>query len=146
MPTNVNRKWQRNLVASQTVTATGNSGALDWPSDIDSAVILMDVTAASGTSPTMDVAIQLTPDDGITFYTVSRFAQASAAFIRAKTFLTHQGDGTAAAVVAVADIGGVLEANIPFTNQIRILWTVGGTNPSFTFTLWAWGERKYSQY
>lgn len=146
MPPNVNRKWQHLYRASSALAATANSGAVDWPSDIDSAVIVLDVTAVTGTSPTMDVAIQCSPDDGTTFYTVARFAQNTGTVTLAKTFLTHQGDGTAAAVLTVADTGGVLESNIPFTNQIRFLYTIGGTNPSFTFVVWAWGERKYSQY
>ena len=141
------RKWQRLLVASTTAAATSNSGALDWPSDIDSAVIVLDVTAASGTSETMDVAIQCSPDDGTTFYTVARFAQQTTSTVTlAKTFLTHQGEGTAAAVLTVADTGGVLESNIPFTNQIRFVWTIAGTNPSYTFLIWAWGERKETHY
>jgi hypothetical protein len=133
--------YKRLLVASAARTATGNSGALTIPVDIDAAAIVLDVTAASGTSPTMDVALQTSPDNGTTWYTFSRFAQNTGAVTLAKRFNFNVGSGEAAAVFTVADTGGVLESNFPITEDLRVLWTIGGTNPSFTFVVWMFAKR-----
>lgn len=95
-------------VASAARTATGNSGVLSGFNPVASIRAQLNVTAASGTTPTLDVTIEDTLD-GTTFQTVGTFAQ--------KT-------GTGREVIDIA---------APFANRLRIVWTIGGTSPSFTF-------------
>jgi hypothetical protein len=74
------------------------------------------VTAASGTTPTLDVVIEDTLD-GTNWNSVATFTQK-----------------TAAAVQAV-DI-----TSVAFSDRLRVRWTVGGTTPSFTFSVLIYGK------
>lgn len=71
----------------------------------------LDVTAVSGVAPTLDVVIEDTLD-GTNWNTVATFAQRTAAGRE------------------------VLNATAPMVaNNLRVRWVVGGTNPSFTFSV-----------
>lgn len=145
--------WTRTLVTSTTAAATGNSGAIDFPDDLHSAAFIFDVTAASGTSPTLDFAIQVTPDDGTTFYTAFRPAQIVAAAIHRLVACFFGGSGNTGTTgtnassgnaIVIANTGGALSAGSPISKKIRVLWTIGGTNPSFTFAVHVIGRRATS--
>jgi len=129
------RTLGRVWVASAARTATGNSGAL-YLQHANSHLFILDATTVTGTSPTADVAIQVTHDNGTTFYSVLRFAQVTAA---AKRYLRiqggHMGQGEAGAEGAIADTGGALANNVVLSKKVRFIWTIGGTNPSFTFAI-----------
>ena len=71
----------------------------------------LNVTAASGTTPTLDVVIEDTLDGGATWNTVGTFVQATA--------VTRS----------------VINVTTPFADTLRIRWTVAGTTPSFTFAV-----------
>jgi len=66
------------------------------------------VTAATGTTPTLDLTVQTSPD-ATNWYTAGTFAQKTTAATERKIF--------------------------PVDRYVRIVQTVGGTTPSFTFTL-----------
>lgn len=107
------------VVASAARTTTGQSAAI-VSADVevawigDSALSLMvNVTAASGTTPTLDLSLQWSSDGGTTWHTpdtAQTFAQITATTAKVKNF---------------AVLGDVY----------RIVWTVGGTTPSFTFSV-----------
>lgn len=71
----------------------------------------LDVTAASGTTPTLDVVLEDSLDGGATFNTVATFTQRTAAGRQ------------------------VVDITTPFSDQLRVRWTIGGTTPSFTFAV-----------
>lgn len=99
-------------VASAARTATGDSGSLG--PNYGSASTLraqLNVTAASGTSPTLNVLIEDSVDEGATWNTVGTFAQRTAAGRE------------------VLNITGL------FGDTLRVSWTIGGTTPSFTFAV-----------
>ena len=96
------------LHASGAETATGNSAAASKQS-ADVVTCDLDVTAASGTTPTLDITIQESIDK-VNWYSLGTFTQATGVTNEQKKF---------------ADPA-------PY---IRGLWTIGGTTPSFTFTL-----------
>ena len=124
--------------ASAALTATANSGTIDWPTDIVGGSFILDAGAGTGTSPTLDVALQVSPDSGTTWYTFSRFVQhTTAASIQAK-ICSFRPTNVAALVFTVADTGGVLENNMPQTGALRVLLTVGGTNPSYALPVKVW--------
>lgn len=92
---------------ARTVSGTADTGA--DPNEYTEAVIYIEVTAVAGTSPTMTVTYQSSPD-GVTFY-----------------------DHTAgASIIAVG------KQRIALTNTIgkfgRLSYVIGGTAPSFTFS------------
>lgn len=70
----------------------------------------LDVTAAAGTSPTLDVVLEDSLD-GTTWNALVTFTQATAA--------TRQ----------------VVNYTGPFADRVRARWTIGGTTPSFTFNV-----------
>lgn len=100
-------------VASAARTASGNSGPLDNFGPAKTIRAQLDVTAASGTGPTLDVVIEDTLD-GVNFNTIGTFTQRTAAGRQ------------------------VLDISAAFSDTLRVRWTIGGGTPSFTFSVtWA---------
>ncbi len=121
---------------------------------------VVEILTDSGTSPTIDIALQISPDcvntSGLTvagaaatFWSVSRFAQVTTSDTR--LYKVHNNgpiSGQAAAVATIADTGGVVETNFIPTQFVRVYATIGGTNPAFaTMKVWLqcaanyWSER-----
>lgn len=91
-------------------TATATSAIFDI-GDVDNLQAYLKVTAASGTSPTLDVLVEDSPDGGTTWFTAITFTQATT---------------TSSQVVAIA-------ATRKISKTVRVTATIGGTTPSFTF-------------
>lgn len=104
------------LVESAARTANGDSGALINFSSVTQIRAQLDVTAASGTSPTLDVVVEDTLD-GTNWNAVATFTQRT---------------GTGREVIDITTL---------FADRLRIRWTVGGTSPSFTFSVRAYSEQ-----
>ena len=102
-------------LASAARTTTANGTAFDT-ADVESINGSLVVSAASGTTPTLDVILQTTAD-GTNYYTVGAFTQ--------KTEIT----------AAEAKVFG------PLGTLSRWRWTIGGTTPSFTFAITATVDR-----
>lgn len=96
------------VTASGARTATGNSGALSAAGSSTIAAFL-DVTAVSGTTPSMTVSVEES-HDGTTWRSVGAFAAKTAAGTERKSFVIAE----------------------PF---YRYVWTITGTTPSFTFSI-----------
>jgi hypothetical protein len=96
------------LVASAARTTTGNSGVLTGFGPVKTLRLALNVSAASGTTPTLDVVVEDTLD-GTNFFTIGGFTQKSGVTAEAINITT------------------------PFGDSVRIRWTIGGTTPSFTF-------------
>jgi hypothetical protein len=95
-------------VASAARTTTGTSTAFN-SDGADSLEATLTVSAASGTTPTLDVTLE-TSIDGTDWDTVAAFAQKTAA-------------------------GSDKHVFGPLGDQCRWKWTIGGTTPSFTFAI-----------
>lgn len=93
-----------------TLTATANGTVFSGYGAAESIRLQLEVTARSGTSPTLDVIIQDSMD-GTNWYTVGTFAQ--------KT-----NTGTEA-----------INITTPVCNRLRVRATLAGTTPSFTFSV-----------
>lgn len=104
-------------VASAARTASGTSSTLEGVGEWGTIRARLAVTAASGTSPTLDVVVEDTLDGGTNWHTVATFAQKTAAGTEAVNITT------------------------PFSDRLRVRWTVGGTTPSFTFSVAMYGEQ-----
>jgi hypothetical protein len=102
------KKYSRNatFLPKQTITASGNTVSYEI-SDYDKFVATLDVTAVSGTSPTLDVIIEESADGNL-WTTLASFTQ--------KTVVGTE----------------VIRVTNPFHNKLRVKHTVGGTTPSFT--------------
>jgi hypothetical protein len=95
--------------AARTTTATGTAFSTDGADSLEG---FLAVTAASGTTPTLDVRLETSVDGGTTWSTVAAFAQATAISTKNKVFG-------------------------PLGDSCRWAWTIAGTTPSFTFTITA---------
>lgn len=98
--------------AGQTLTATAYSATYDL-SQFREALLLVNVTAISGTSPTFDVNYQISPDNGVTWYPMYTTTSQTAVGKTGKTLAASQG----------SSLG----------NLVRLEFVVGGTTPSVTF-------------
>lgn len=103
---------RKNLVASAARTTTGNSGALTGYGPAATLRAQLRVTAASGTTPTLNVVVEDSVDGGATWNTIATFAQKTAAGPQE-----------------------VQNVTAPFGDQLRVSWTIAGTTPSFTFAV-----------
>lgn len=97
-------------VASSAKTVTGNSGSIN-PANGTADSYQVNVSVVSGTTPTLDLEIDESWDSGTTFIPVYFFER-----ITAVTQI----------VVPMIRVTG---------NRIRYVWTIGGTTPSFTFSV-----------
>ena len=98
------------LAASAARTTSGNGTASAGWGGVSRVRAQLDVTAASGTTPTLDVVLEDTID-GTNYLTVGTFTQKTA---------------TGREAINVTN---------PFTDNLRARWTVAGTTPSFTFSV-----------
>jgi hypothetical protein len=102
-------------LASAARTTSSNSGTLSGFGDWSKFRAQLAVTAASGTTPTLDVVIEDSLD-GANWNTVATFTQKTAASVQA------------------VDVTGL------FSDQLRVRWTIAGTTPSFTFNVLLYGR------
>jgi len=97
------------VIESLARTTNGNSGDIRAIGS-ESVRAQLNVTAATGTSPTLNVLIEDTLD-GINYNTIGTFAQ--------KTAPGRE----------------IINITVPFSETLRASWSIAGTNPSFTFSL-----------
>lgn len=101
----------RDIQVSITETASGNSPS--YKADSTDIGISIDLTAISGTNPTIDFEVEWSPD------------------------LVNWGsaDGTAdtfAQLTGTAVVAKMVTVKAPY---LRLKWTIGGTTPSMTFSV-----------
>lgn len=111
------------ILTSAARTATGQTGDFTVPGR--GMTLFLDISAASGTTPTLDVKVQAKdPVSGeYVDWPSAAFAQKTAT---GTDTLTIYPGITASANRAVSSI---------LPNIWRVVYTIGGTTPSFTFTL-----------
>lgn len=108
---NVNSPNSLDIIsASSAKIVTGvSAGAIGFAA-ANNLVIQLEITASSGTIPTLDLIIQDTVD-GTNWFTIATFTQKVTTGVFAERVSTA------------------------FTDQIRASWTITGTTPSFTFSV-----------
>lgn len=103
--------WGVLLHAHAEETTTADGTAFDnGAGTSNGAVASLHVTSASGTTPTLDVLIEHSPDDGV-YSTLGTFQQLTDV---GHEFLRISGD---------------------VDQFVRATWTIGGTDPAFTFAV-----------
>ena len=142
------------LVAAGTVVSgapgSTTSAVLTLPL-ADSYAFVLNVTAITGTSPTLDVALQVTPDGGTTWFDWLRWAEVTGntAVTRRMIVQPIQGRGEAAteAAITAGTTNSVLIQNVPMPgalSQIRFRYTIGGTSPNYTLGIFMFAQVKQS--
>lgn len=137
MPYGLQKPWGK--AAWLTVTAaaaTASSSNLTLPIG-DCYALTVAVTAATGTTPTCDIVLQTSWDNGTTYRDLPlRYTQKTAAATEMIVFKLGLGNNEVALGQVVADTGGQLAKNCVFNpDYLKVKYTIGGTNPSFTFTV-----------
>lgn len=94
------------------------------------AVITINVTAASGTTPTLVAKLQYSPDGGTTWIDYTEKPVTATISATGKTTLVvHPG---------VTEVANSV-VSLPLPRTVRMYYTVGGISPSFTFaTYFCW--------
>lgn len=100
--------------SSQAYTATGNSGDLTV-SSLTKLAVDVNVSAVSGTTPSCTFSVQRKGADGV-YYQVA-----------AATALTAAGTRS-------FSVGAGLSTAEAFGSTVRLVWTISGVSPSFTFS------------
>ncbi len=98
------------FVTSAARTAAGDSGVWDGYLESASLRAFVNVTAVSGTSPVLTAMLEDSPD-GTNWYQLAATANITAA---GQTALNYVG---------------------PFSDRVRVRYTIAGTTPSFTFEI-----------
>lgn len=114
--------------ASSGLTATANGADITTPGPAKGVLLTLDITAVSGTSPTLDVKLQTKdPVSGkyVDMANTAAFAQKSAT--GTDTLIVYPG------VTATAN----RSVSMALPKTWRLVYTVGGTTPSFTFSVGA---------
>ena len=108
-------------------TVTGFGGLLPPPPFDKGLTLFLSVSAASGTAPTLDCKVQqLDVVSGMYFDVIgAAFAQVTGVSTQALAIFVG------AQTVAGVSLNGTIR------NQYRIAYTIGGTTPSFTFSIGA---------
>jgi hypothetical protein len=124
----------RTLVRAAGATGvSGNSGNINT-AGYRQIMALINLTAISGTSPTISWYLKVSDDGGTTFYTVLVTGN-----------LTTPGQAVLALGPGIANGGAagpssIASAGLVVTDVIQIGWTVGGTAPSANFTITLIGQ------
>lgn len=104
-------------------TATGN-GATQTNYNARGMLVVYNIGAVSGTAPTLVLKLQHSPDGGTTWYDIAGANTVSITAPGVAAMMVHPN------IPAVAN-GGV---QYPLARTWRVVWTIGGTTPSFTIT------------
>jgi len=122
-------RWRNNTAATVLASATRTtSGASSDQTNFNARgiIVFVKVTAVSGTSPTLDVAVQAKDPTTGYYKDILRIPQ-----------FTTTGTLTGVLYPGATDAAALFEAenNVPLPRKWRIGYTIGGTNPSFTFSV-----------
>jgi len=132
---------QTTLLALATQTTSGTSSALTLP-PASSYRLIVEVNTVSGTSPTMIVSLATSFNSGTTYDEILSTTTLQTQGIGDQLLIRpYLGIGDVATraqttVLGVADIAAATVNNGPINPQnIKIRWVLGGTSPSFAFTV-----------
>jgi len=134
----------RNTLSAATLHASGAETTDAAGSDVTNVlfqqasalVFVLDITAQSGTSPTIDLAIQA--KYGSFYGNIARFFQKGGVTTKHGLFVKKDVTYTTEETLEVNPAAGTGALNVDgmtWLDIIRCKWDLGGTSPSFTFSL-----------
>jgi hypothetical protein len=114
---------------SSTARTTSGTGATFTNHSGRAVSFWVNVTAVTGTTPTLTVRVQWSPDNGATWLDMDTTNLQTASITGTSNATLRIGVGLTTAANAAL--------NTAAPRLMRLAWTVGGTTPSFTFATWA---------
>lgn len=127
------------LLTSAARTANGNNQTktqidqIGW-GRFSSAVFMLNCTAVSGSSPTLNVRIQVLLPDDSTWADLVSFGQLTGVANRVWSFV-NTGNAQHTPTNGTLAAGG--QRTLHLGEELAVHWTVGGSSPSFTFAIYA---------
>lgn len=104
--------------------------------DFTNMAVALQVTQASGTSPTLNVYLQQSFDKGTTYYDVVSFTQATAS--NANIYWANLCTGSDMRALTGLTTSALTAANVSasvISRYLRVVSTIAGTTPQFTYSL-----------
>lgn len=120
-------------ILSAAQTTSGTSDTIVGVGNYTSAQVEVNVTASSGTSPTMTVYVQQLLPDKTNWMDIGATAQFTGGAGKYTLNLASGGDSNQVPTDGSLSAGSTVTT--PFTESWRVKYTIGGTNPSFTFSV-----------
>lgn len=125
------------LIAPAAQTATGQGGGVAV-AGITEMLVVVNVTAVSGTTPTLSVYLQSSSDGGTTWYDLPHGGSLILSSVAQQGAVEPSGNRN-----IISGATGTLKAAaryVVFGQYVRAAWAIGGTTPSFTFEVDAIGK------
>jgi hypothetical protein len=129
------RRVYSEYAASAARTTTAGGTAITGISLFTEVVFQVNVTAQSGTTPTLDLYIQTSYDGGLNWVDIAAATQITT--VTGITILSHNPDGGTASPSFIATDGtktGGTNKVVGWGDRLRLKWKIGGTTPSYTFS------------
>jgi hypothetical protein len=117
------------VVNSAAYTASGVSAVQQPNAAYDELLFFLRVTAVGGTSPTLNVFVDLSDDGGTTWYQAAQLGPTNIAAVPAQTQGAYPAGYTATLQGA--------SSNGSWGDTYRVRYQIAGTSPSFTFQVTA---------
>lgn len=121
------------LLASTTQTASGTASGYLPVQGFTQAVLQLHVTAASGTTPTLDLYVQKRLPDASNYTDLAHFTQVTTS--TGDWYISMVTGSNSASVKQDAAIPAGTVASLDFQGNWRLKWVISGTNPSYTFSV-----------
>ena len=125
--------------AARTTTADGSDVTNATLERAIALIVVLDVSAQSGTTPTLDVEVQA--KWGSNYGEFIQFARntgtVQAVLLNVKRGISFSTELVIAADPAVAGTATVVN-NVDWLDSLRVTWAITGTTPSFTFSVVAY--------
>jgi hypothetical protein len=135
----------RQIFTGLVVNATGATPTFQLPNDLTEMRLIVQVTAAAGTTPTLDTSLQDSPDNGTTFvYTGNKLAQMIAADMRQISISRERAASQVAAEYSgmpPAAGAAAAAANGPLARLCRLWNVVTGAGATFTINVFIIGTQ-----
>jgi hypothetical protein len=113
---------QRSIIQSVGARTTGGQSAAYNSGSYREATFFLNVSAASGTGPQLNVFIDASDDGGTTWYQLCQLGPANISAAQSSPI-----PGTYTAPLGKGSANGLVP------EFVRVRWTISGTTPSFTF-------------
>lgn len=139
MGTELMPRTQKALVTVAAAITTATSAAFAIPAVADCYTFYLNVTAATGTTETLDIVFLTSVDGGTTYVNIPwRFSQVTTSTVtKIMTVRNGFAIGQVGFESITAGTGGTLKKPVVIDPEhMKITYTIGGTNPSYDFTLY----------